>query len=255
MKRLLTESLPEDNLKLQRRYHVSPFNIKEDCLYCGRFLGKSTKLPSQRRSQSHNAATKELLASVSAKSLERADSWGEAVHIRIQNIGDLVAAEAKYHHDCQVRFYSGKQQLPNIKSKGRPSGTVDTEKNDAFHKLCDHIDNNNLHQYSISDLISLLKKYSDEGDYYTAKHLKVRLQEHYRDNLIITSEYGKETIYTFLNHGNAILRDRYKATGISAEDIVDFAATLIVDQIRSFVYNSIKYPKFSDLRNSEIMVS
>ena len=101
--------------------------------------------------------------------------------------------------------------------------------------MCDHIDNNNLHQYSISDLISLLKKYSDEGDYYTAKHLKVRLQEHYRDNLIITSEYGKETIYTFLNHGNAILRDRYKATGLSAEDIVDFAATLIDDQIRSFV--------------------
>ena len=76
--------------------------------------------------------------------------------------------------DIMVRFHNGKQQLPNIKSKERPSGTVNTGKNEAFHKLCDHIDNDNHHQYSISDLISLLEQYSAEGECYTVKHLNVR---------------------------------------------------------------------------------
>ncbi len=45
----------------------------------------------------------------------------------------------------------------------------------------------------------------------------------------------KETIYTFLDEGNNILRENYRATGLSAEDIVDMAGALIDDELRSMV--------------------
>ena len=45
---------------------------------------------------------------------------------------DMVA-EAKYHHSCQIRFLKGRDI--EGKTKGRPSGSVDTKKNDAFEKL------------------------------------------------------------------------------------------------------------------------
>ena len=89
------------------------------------------KSPTVRREPIHDAATKELLSSVAAKAMQRKDSWGDAVHFRIQNTGDLVAAEAKYHHSCQIRFLKGRY----LEGKGRRSGSVDTKKIDAFEKL------------------------------------------------------------------------------------------------------------------------
>ena len=149
-KRELSVSLEATETKIHRRSQSSSFNIKDDCLYCGQLVETNTKLPTHRRGQSHKAATKEFLSSVASKCRERNDDWGEAVYIRIQNTGDLVAAEATYHHDCQVRFHDGRHITDN--TKGRPSGSVDTGKNTAFQKLCDFIDSNENHQYSIGEL-------------------------------------------------------------------------------------------------------
>ena len=56
----------------------------------------------------------------------RGDSWGEAVYVRIQNVGDLVATEAKYHHCSQIRCHqSVKLEKKNI---GQPAGSVDSAK-------------------------------------------------------------------------------------------------------------------------------
>ena len=71
----------------------------------------------------------------------------------------------------------------------------------------------------------------------------------------MTCENGKDTIYTFLDEANRILRNNYKATGRTPEDIVDMAATLIEDQIRSIIYDDSHFPKFSDLSNCGNMVS
>ena len=47
--------------------------------------------------------------------------------------------------------------------------------------LCDYIDDNDDHQFSIAEFEACLK---------------TKLQEHYQDNMIITSELGKENLYT-----------------------------------------------------------
>ena len=78
----------------------------------------------------HDAATKELLSSVASVAMKRGDSWGETVYVRIQNVGDLVAAEAKYHHSCQIRFHQSLDM--EKKNKGRPAGSVDSAKHLAL---------------------------------------------------------------------------------------------------------------------------
>ena len=72
-----------------------------------------------------------------------------------------MAAEAIYHHDCQVRFHDGRQL--GISNKGRPSGSVDSSKNDTFQQLCDHIDTNEINQYTINDLENCLMGFSDDA--------------------------------------------------------------------------------------------
>lgn len=109
--------------------------------------------------------------------------------------------------------------------------------------MCDYIDNDDQHQFSITELDSLMKKVSSEEECYTARHLKVKLQEHYRNSLIITNESGKETIYTFLNEGNRILREHYRSTGLMPEDITDMATAFTNDQGQSKVYDTSVYPK------------
>jgi len=103
---------------------------------------------------------------------------------------------------------------------------------DAFMKLCEHVEySDHHHQFSITELESLMRKYSDDGGYYTTKHLKFKLQEHYRDSMIITCDSGKETINAILDETKRILRDNYNSIAITPEDDVDMAATLTDDQM------------------------
>lgn len=91
---------------------------------------------------------KELLSSVASAAMERGDSWGEAVFLNVQNVGDLVAAEAIHHHSCQICFH----QTLDLEKKniGRPAGSVDSAKQGAFISLCKHI-YSDIHQYSVTD--------------------------------------------------------------------------------------------------------
>ena len=160
-----------------RRSQVSSFDIKTHCLYCGECLDydKLLKKPKDKRDSVHDAVTKELLLSVASVAVERGDSWGETVYVRIQNVGDLVAAEAKYHNSCQIRFH---QSLDlEKKNKGRPTGSLDRAKQMDFITICKHINESDIHQYSITDLEAIMEKYSDNGDCYTAKHLKQKLKK------------------------------------------------------------------------------
>lgn len=67
-----------------------------------------------------------LIHSVKEKCIQQNDDWGAMVQLRIENCGDLVAAEANYHHDCQVQFHT-KKTLDGG-AKGRPSGSYDDKK-------------------------------------------------------------------------------------------------------------------------------
>ncbi|XP_064120382.1 uncharacterized protein LOC135225033 [Macrobrachium nipponense] len=214
-----------------------------------------SKQPLKRRDKIHESKTKDFIHSLQEKCIERSDKWGNEVHVRIQNIGDTVAADVKYHHDCQVSFHKGREsvQNPTNRPKGRPIGSVDEKKNVGFYKLCELLDNNDDHQYTLTELEGLLKDCSGYGEVYTARQLKSKLQDRYKDEMNITCEQGKETIYTFLNESNNILRQHYSNTGLTPEESVDMAGVLIEDEIRTTIYDKSQYPKFLEMSNYEKM--
>lgn len=250
------KSLPSKETLPKRRSQAPTVNIKHDCLYCGNpvqdYSGSDQRVPLFRRSNIHQAETKELLASVVSKADERNDKWGEDVRIRVQCVGDLIAAEAVYHHECQVRFHSGKPPQTEPAAVGRPTGCVDDRKHNAFLKLCEYIDTCDECQFSSRQLEELLDKFntSDEPT-YASHYLKIKLQDHYGKDMIITSQPGRESIYTFLDSDNSILRASYLDSGLTKESIIDMAAMIIEDDIRSATYDMSKYPQFADLTKGD----
>ena len=93
---------------IRRSTEEAIFNIKEDCLFCAisqqslvsslrRRLDKTNKFIPVRRI--------DWKAELEIKALKRDDEWGLLIHSRIAGLGDLVAAEAKYHALCMTAFY------------------------------------------------------------------------------------------------------------------------------------------------------
>lgn len=137
------------------------FNIKSDCLYCAEpvidYKGNESKIPHKRGKRSHSSETKPLLQSVILKADERKDEWGAMVKLRLQTVSDIIAAERKYHHDCQVRFHSGKEEADQSgggqPARGRPSGSVDPQKHKTFMKLCDYLEHIVLAYWRVSLMV------------------------------------------------------------------------------------------------------
>ena len=71
--------------------------------------------------------------------------------------------------------------------------------------------------------------------------------------MIMTKESGKKTIYTFPDTSNRILRSAHKSSGLSKDEVIDMAATIIKDDIRSKVYDVTNYLKCDDMANSELV--
>jgi hypothetical protein len=234
------------------------FNIKTDCVYCTREIlhySTGSKVPHDRRVRSHNAMTKVALQSIIAKANDRGDEWGYSVKLRLSAEIDAIAAEVKYHHDCQVSFYDGRP-CPNEDNKqdmrrGRP---VDLTKQAAFDKLCQYIRDNDECQYTLQELASLMDVYLDGAKGYDPKRLGQKLEESFQKDIVCTCDIGKPTIYTFLDTSNRIIRDKYESSSMTKESIIDIAAALIQDDIRSASYVNSEYPVMSKLQDSPNMV-
>jgi len=98
-----------------------------------------------------------------------------------------------------------------------------------------------------------MQSFGDEHEVYGPKHLKELLKEDYGSEMFISNEIGKETIYTFLDVGNTLLRNSFLSSGISAEDVIDWAAVLIEDEIRSMQYDLTHYPDFTQMDESSFV--
>ena len=102
-------------------------------------------------------------------------------------------------------------------------------------------------------MMSLYKSFlydADEG--YCYKTLVNKLKHYYGSDLVITAQQGQESVFTMLDASNHILREYCKNSSFTNESIIDMAATIINDEIRSTVYDLTKYPKFSDMGNDTL---
>ena len=110
---------------------VLSFDIKYGCFYCTNNAQSNSKLPKGRQNKSSDVATIEYLCNILEKCDERNDAWSNDVKLRIQNVGDLVAAEAKYHHRCSQLFALGRQ-LGSDDCQGQTGRSVNSQKVLAF---------------------------------------------------------------------------------------------------------------------------
>ena len=205
-----TISIPiSDSVSCKLRSTIPSFDIKSECFYCAETILDYRKLPREHQNIPSEVATIEYLQWVLHRCDERADDWGTKVKLRIQNVNDLVAAEAKYHRKCSQLFALGRtQDIHPEKHTGRP---VDQMKADAFEQLCHHINSNDECQYSFGELLDLYATFVGNGEGYTSKRLKQKLKEHYGDIVTITTSSGRPIIYSFCDIEHDILRDNWES--------------------------------------------
>ena len=221
----------------------SQFDFKRDCLFCGEEADVSVKLPIKRRSLTE-VETTEFRKSILERAAERNDKWGDSVASRVQNTIDLIAVEARYHHECRTQFYLAKSRDESKRPRGRPE---DKAKAVAFSNLCTYLDENDECQYSLSELLEQMDTYLDGQQGYTSRHLQSKLEEHYGDKITITRIPGKSNIVCFRDMSDTILHDNWyniKCTDPLEERkrIVETAASIIREDIRLSVYDCDTYP-------------
>ena len=261
-----SEHLFDENIEppAKRRSQTPVFDIKNDCLYCCKPTEQDKN--NYKTTTSSSVETLDYIKNVITKADERGDAWGSEVKLRIQLSSDLVAAEGKYHRRCAQLFYKG-SSLDNTCAgdRGRP---LDQDKSKGFEQLCTYLDTNNECQYSITELYELYESFSGGGgggscgngggDLYTQKRLHQRLIDHYGEEMVITCMSGKPTVYSFRDHSHRILREKWikdrKMDFSDTNDIIDLAASIIRDEIRTKVYDSSEYPDMSDLSQAQELV-
>ena len=89
---------------------------------------------------------------------------------------------------------------------GRPQ---DEEKNYAFLKVARFLQENDDEQITAVDLVEKMEEYlvDSASTAYSRNHMKARLQEHFRDQIIITEINGKPNVVTFRSTVANILHD------------------------------------------------
>ena len=108
-KRDCTTSIPIlDSVSCKLHSTIPSYDIKSECFYCAETILDYRKLPRERQNIPSEVATLEYLQRVLHRCDEHADDWGTKVKLRIQNVNDLVAAEAKYHRKCSQLFALGR---------------------------------------------------------------------------------------------------------------------------------------------------
>ena len=169
---------------------------------------------------------------------------GDCVLSRAHTAIYLVAAEAKYHHDCRRAFFLETGQ--DKKTKGSHGRLVDEKNSVAFEELCVFLDSNDECQYSLGELVDHVDNFLEGGEGYTYKQLKSKLSCHHGDNITITCIPGKSSILTFKDVAHKILQGKWYTERCADENderirIVKMAASIIRDDIRLRPYNCDEY--------------
>ena len=95
---------------------------------------------------------------------------------------------------------------------------------------------------------------------YTHKQLKATIKAHYGDEIVVTSIVGKSSIISFRDCANTILHDKwiaYKVIYVNEQSnrIIEMAASIILNDIRTAVYDVDEYILLEATENVDTMTS
>lgn len=237
-RRLNLEMKKCDGGKKTRR-STALFNWKLNCFLCGDECLIDEKHPSRKKW--HQASTLEMRETTLDMSEKRLnsnpnDEWALKVKARINDCIDFVAAETRYHHNCQLRYWMGKplkeegEKVPTLKGR-----RVNDEMKNFLLKTCDWLeDEASIH--TLQEFMSKFKEVAQKNDVYDPKHVKTLLNDVYGDHIFFCEEPGKGNLIYFRNMADYIINSKYKERNDSPEDkkerIIKTAANLIKAEIR-----------------------
>lgn len=219
------------------------FDFKNQCFLCGEglpedFQEKQLKLPASKRNFVHKVMKLEAKNTFMEAANKRSDEWALKILERIRNEDDLVAVDAWYHRFCNRKLY----QKPSGEVKsGRPPATNTDE---AMEYIYNYLEENGEEcQFPIEDLMKAIK-----GDVLPdIRTVKSRISKKYGEDVLILESVNKEAVICFRNLGYKILSNSWYENRMSDPQeerlrIIKTAADIILQDIRSQVYNTKEYP-------------
>eukprot|EP00794_Sanderia_malayensis_P021141 gene21141-23219_t len=257
IKKDLKEQGPDPNQprNTQRlRSGVQQFSFANNCLFCG----KEAKFEDKKRGiDVFPVRTIDFEEKILEVCSTRKVAWAEKVEERIRSCSDLHAADAIYHQQCNVNFrtrrdiprtYQSEEQSTSKKMKGRP---LDARKEEAFLNVASYLSENDDEQITVADLVLKMKEYMGEES-YSAKHMKKRILEHFRDEITITNINGRSDVVTFRTTAALILHQFHSLPKINDPEadkahIIKAAAKLIKNDIKLRETSKSHYPPIDDI--------
>ena len=214
-KRTATASttLPE---KRTRTSAGHPFDWLQQCFYCCGpcDISPDPKNPQRwvpsylvRETESKKTEEGNLVDLVDAieirirnKCHERADEWSGEILERLAALtvraGDLHAADARYHRNCYVRFFSGRSLPGDSKDKSA------TESPDALQSLAKELQDQRSLKW---DSVQLMERFVQLGGHQMKRSKLINLLCHKIDDLVVLSAPGYRSLL-FSNNSDATLK-------------------------------------------------
>ena len=227
-----------------RRSSIVLFKWKTHCFFC--------KESTDDRKTWHCAQTFQIKNTILEICNKRIgdnpnDDWALEVKGRITNCVDFVAAEARYHQDCRIRFSTEGKTLSADGVAGRPR---DTAIMDAFEEACCWIETD-CELHSIPEFVLKMKEIA-KSEVYSNKYVTKLLKDKYRDHVLITNiGHGKENIITFKDNAKYLIKEKYKFQQDNLEDETSRLIHTIADLIKS----EIRDKPVSDMYPSHFQLS
>ena len=191
---------------------------------------------------------------------ERGDDWENAVQARTLHVHDLHAADSVYHRVCSVNFRTMKHilavhehEVKQVKL-GRPQ---QKQQVDPFLEVARFLEENDDEQITLYDLIQHMEENLADSKFsaYSYPHMQQKLKEHFGYKIIQTEINGKPNVATFRNKAKVVLYDFYSHRDLDPQKdkirIIETAAKLIKDDIRTVKTLHSNYPGFEELGSEE----
>lgn len=268
---------PDSAVPCVLRSEYPKFDFKEHCLYCGT-LAKYQKC-NKRGVDVYCVRTIDFKKTVledcrKRQSKNSEDSWSQIVAGRLAYVNDLPSEDAVYHQTCSVNFRTG-FEIPHQFSddgakkgkRGRPlkgsktanqGRPLQQQQHEAFLKVANYIEENDDEQICVADLVEKMKEYLQDTtcEAYSSYHMKLKLQKHFGEKIVITELNGKSNVVTFLSTAQSLLHTFYEqkkrdSSQQEALRLVLTAAELIRNEIKSVEVCSDFYPSLSEIEDPE----
>lgn len=191
----------QSNAPKRLRGRAREFNFLKQCLFCGEEceLERSRKNPSRWRKAylCRTAYSNDKTAwkdNILEHAIKRGDTWGSDVAFRTNSaLSDLHAAEARYHKDCMVKFFSNK-----------PAANTDGLMERALDELITEMKSDHSRIWNSRELHNLYQQLG--GKNLSRRALIGYLEDALLPDILVLTSPGVSSIIVFKNNASSRLR-------------------------------------------------